>query len=59
MAAWFAANGGTLLITLALAAIIALIVWKLRKDKKAGQTSCGCGCEHCAMRDKCHTKTQE
>ena len=59
MAAWFAANGGTLLITLALVVIIALVIFKLRKDKKAGQTSCGCGCEHCAMRDKCHAPTQK
>ena len=59
MAAWFAANGGTLLITLALVVIIALVIFKLYKDKKKGASSCGCGCEHCAMRDKCHTPTQK
>ena len=26
------------------------------KGRKSGKGSCGCGCEHCAMHGKCHTK---
>ena len=57
MTAWFAANGGTILVVLVLLAVVALAIWKLRKDKKAG-TSSSCGCEHCAMHDKCHQQSR-
>ena len=59
MTAWFAANGGTILVVLVLLAVVARAIWKLRKDKKAGtSSSCGCGCEHCAMHDKCHQQSR-
>jgi hypothetical protein len=25
------------------------------RDKKAGKSSCGCGCANCAMAGKCHS----
>jgi hypothetical protein len=28
----------------------------LIKDKKAGKSSCGCNCSHCAMAGKCHSQ---
>jgi hypothetical protein len=56
MLSWLTANIGTVLITLALIAIVTGVIVKLRRDRKKGRTSCGCGCEHCAMRGACHQK---
>lgn len=47
-------NIGTIAVLLVLAFIIAMIVRKMRKDKKEGKTACGCGCESCAMKGSCH-----
>ena len=41
MFAWIAENIGTILITLALIALVALIVKTMAKDRKKGKTSCG------------------
>ena len=45
---------GTVIVALALVAIIGLIVWSMVKDKKKGKSSCGAGCAHCAMHGQCH-----
>jgi hypothetical protein len=34
--------------------IVALIIFSLIRDKKKGNSSCGCGCAHCAMAGACH-----
>ena len=47
-------NLSTILITAALAAVVALIVVKMIKDKKKGKTSCGCSCTGCAGASICH-----
>ena len=54
MIGWLSANIGTILITAALVLITAAIIYKTVKDKKKGRSSCGCGCEHCAMKDACN-----
>ncbi len=51
---WLIQNIATIIISLVLAVICALIILKMRKDKKEGKTSCGCGCENCAMSGSCH-----
>ncbi len=48
-------NIGTIIVLAVLLAVLFLIVRKMKKDKKEGKTSCGCGCEGCALKDKCHT----
>ena len=53
MIGWLLNNIGTVIVSLVLAAVIFLIIFKLIKDKKQGRSSCGCGCEHCAMAGKC------
>ncbi len=58
MLMWLQANLGTILVVLVLLVIVGFIIRNLIKNKKAGQTSCGCGCEHCAMRDSCHQKAK-
>ena len=54
MLKWFAANLGTILISLILAVIVTLIVVYLLRQKKAGKSSCGANCAHCAMHGQCH-----
>ena len=54
MLEWLTENLGTIVVSLILICIVTAIIVKTVKDKKQGKSSCGCGCEHCAMRDKCH-----
>ena len=54
MAAWFGANIGNIIVILILAAVIALSIRSIIKDKRSGTGSCGNGCAHCAMHGKCH-----
>ena len=51
---WIANNIGSILVCLAVFGLLSLLVYSLIKQKKQGKTSCGCGCEHCAMRGTCH-----
>ena len=51
---WFAANLGTIFISLVLLVIVSLIVVYLLRQKKAGKSSCGANCAHCAMHGQCH-----
>lgn len=45
---------GTIIISLILLAIVASVIFKMIKDKKAGKSSCGCGCSSCPMSKACH-----
>lgn len=47
-------NIGTIIVGLIVLAVLALIVAKMIRDKKHGNTSCGCGCEHCQNSAYCH-----
>lgn len=49
-------NSGTITVLLILAVIVGLVINKMRKDKKAGKSGCGCGCSGCAMKDSCPSK---
>jgi len=54
MLTFLAENIGTIVISLALAGIVALIIISMVKGKKKGKGSCSCGCSACAMQGKCH-----
>ena len=54
MFAWIIENIATIIVSLILIAIVALIVVKLVSDKKKGKSSCGGNCAHCAMAGSCH-----
>ena len=54
MLAWLSNNIATVIISLVLAVIVALIIFSLVKNKKKGKSSCGCNCAHCAMSGSCH-----
>lgn len=45
---------GTVIVSIVLVLIVALVIWKMVSDKKKGKNSCGCECGSCALRDKCH-----
>ena len=54
MLQWISAHIGTVLICLALAAIVILILRSLIRQKKQGKSTCGAGCAHCANVGCCH-----
>ncbi len=54
MLQWFADNAGTIIVTLALIALVAVIIVRLYRDKKKGKTSCGGNCGCCPMGGSCH-----
>ena len=56
MLQWLSANIGTILIGGALLAVVLLIVRYLLRQRKAGKSSCGVGCAHCAMHGQCHSQ---
>ena len=47
---WIARNLSTIIICLVLAAVVALIIVSLVKDKRKGK------CAHCPMAGSCHKK---
>ena len=51
---WIAQNLGTLLISAVLIAIVTSIIISLIRQKKSGNSSCGCNCAHCALHGQCH-----
>jgi hypothetical protein len=54
MGEYLTKNGGTIFVAAVLIIIVALIIKKLIKDKKAGKTCSGCGdtCDCCKPTDK-------
>ena len=56
MIQFITANIGTIVIALVVAGIVEAIIVSVVRDKKKGKSSCGCGCENCAMKGQCHTK---
>lgn len=56
MFSWIAQNISTIIISAVLIAIVAGIIFSMIKNKRAGKTSCGCGCSSCPMGSSCHQK---
>lgn len=53
---WLAANWVNILVIALVAVAVFFATRSLIKDKKAGKSSCGCNCSHCAMAGKCHSR---
>ena len=51
---WIGENAGTILVSIALAALLARIIIRLHRDKKQGKSSCGGNCGCCPMSGSCH-----
>lgn len=58
MIAWIMNNIATIVVLLIVIAVLALVVAKMIKDKKAGKKSCSCGCGGCPMKDSCHSNNK-
>jgi hypothetical protein len=56
---WVTANLSTILVSAVLLAIVILISIHLIRQKKAGRSSCGGSCAHCAMHGGCHNTPQK
>ena len=56
MLQWISANIGTILISLVLLAVVALIIRSMMRDKKQGKSSCGGNWAGCAACGSCHNK---
>lgn len=60
MLAWITSNFTTILIGALFLAVVVWAVYVLRRDKKKGNSPCGCsGCKGCAMEGRCHPKGKE
>ncbi len=58
MVAWLAAHVVDILLILAVAVVVALIVRRSVKNKKAGKHTCGCDCANCSLHGACHGNNQ-
>ena len=56
MLSWIIENIATIIICAILIAVVATVIAAMIRDKKKGKSSCGCGCESCAMKGSCHSK---
>lgn len=54
MIEWISENIGTIAVSLVLIGMVCAVAAKMVRDKRNHKTSCGCGCEHCAMSGTCH-----
>lgn len=55
MFTWLLNNIGTIVVLAVVIAIIATVIISMRKGKKSGKSSCGCGCSNCPMSGSCHS----
>ncbi len=54
MLGWILENIGTIVVCAVVVAVMALIIVRMVKNKKAGKSSCGCNCGNCPMSGQCH-----
>lgn len=47
-------NLASIIVLIVVAVIVGAIVIKMVKDKKAGKSSCSCGCKGCPNSQNCH-----
>ena len=59
MLEWLGQNGATIVVGAIVFGVIAMIIYKMIKDKKSGKKGCGCGCGGCSMKDICHQEKEE
>ena len=53
---WLMENLPTILVGVAVAALVVLVIVRMVKSGRSGKSSCGCGCADCPMAGKCHSK---
>ena len=47
-------NAASWIILAIIVAVLAFVIVNMIKNRKAGKSSCGCGCKNCALNGKCH-----
>ncbi len=52
-------NIGTIAVLLVVLAVVALIIFRLVKNKKKGKSSCGCNCRCCPNSALCHSNAKK
>lgn len=50
---WIINSIGTISVAAVVAAIVAVVVIKMVKNRRKGNSSCGCGCSGCPMSQSC------
>ena len=50
-------NWGTIAVVAVIAAIVFAVIACRIRARKQGKSTCGCGCDQCAMSGVCHSKT--
>lgn len=55
---WIVQNLANIVICLVLILAVSLAVVKLVRDKRAGRSSCGCGCSACSANGACSGRKQ-
>ena len=53
MISWISENIGSILVAVFLLLAVALIVWRLIANRKAGKSTCCGNCSQCAMCGSC------
>ena len=59
MLEFLSANLATILISIALIAVVAAIIVSMVRNRKKGKSNCGCNCANCAMAGSCHYKEEK
>ena len=55
MLAWLSQNWGSLLVGAIVIGIVAVIVWRIVRNRRAGKTVCGGDCANCHGCSACRT----
>lgn len=55
---WLLNNISTIVICIILIAVVGMIIAYMAKNKKQGKSSCGCGCQNCALKNSCHHRSE-
>ncbi len=49
----------TIIVLLIVIAVVVLVIMQMRKDKKAGKSTCGCKCAGCPNASLCHSANEQ
>lgn len=59
MLSWLSANLGTIIVSAVLVLIVALVLFVMIRDKRAGKSTCSHSCGSCAMSAECQKRAEE
>ena len=59
MLSWLSANLGTIIVSAVLVLIVALVLFVMIRDKRAGKSTCSHSCGSCAMSAECQKRVEE